>query len=87
MNSAAFQVGPQPRIASLQILRTQTGVPGDASQDSATQLLTIMKGKLVVGPPFTNEEPVGAALALDAAADAFQRGQHPPGFSRRPVAH
>jgi hypothetical protein len=30
---------------------------------------------------------VGAALALDAAADAFQRGQHPPGFSRRPVAH
>jgi hypothetical protein len=30
---------------------------------------------------------VGAALALDVPADAFQRGQHPPRLSRRPVAH
>jgi hypothetical protein len=30
---------------------------------------------------------VGAALAPDVPADTFQRGQHAPGFSRRPVAH
>ena len=70
-----------------QIFRTQAGVPGNTSQDSAAQLLTIMEGKLVVGPPFTNEESVGAALALHVPADAFQRGQHAPGLSRRPVAH
>ena len=87
VNSAAFQAGPLPRMRFSQIFRAQAGVPGDASQDSAAQLLAIMEGKFVVGPPFTNEESVGAALALDVPADAFQRGQHPPGLSRRPVAH
>ena len=87
MNSAIFQVGPQPRIASSQIFWVQAGVPRDAGQYSAAQLLTIMEGKFVVGPPFTHEESVGAALALDVPADAFQRGQHPPRLSRRPVAH
>jgi hypothetical protein len=70
-----------------QVYRTQAGVPGDASQDSAAQLLTVMEGKFVVGPPFPDEEPVGAALTLDVPADTFQRGQHAPGLSRRPVAH
>ena len=47
-----------------QIFRTQAGVLGDACQDSAAQLLTIMEGKYVVGPPNTNEESVGATLTL-----------------------
>ena len=82
----ASQGGPLARMRFSQIW-TQTGAPGDASQDSASEFLTIMEDKFVVGPPFTNEEFVGAALAPDVPADTFQRGQHAPGFSRRPVAH
>ena len=73
--------------ATLQIFGPQTSMPGNPGQDFAAQFGVIVKSELVVGPAFTGEQFVGAALAFHAPADAFQRGEHAAGFSRRPVAH
>jgi hypothetical protein len=51
-------------------------MPGNPGQDFATQFGVIVKSELVVGPAFTAEQFVGAALAPHAPTDAFQRGEH-----------
>ena len=47
----------------------------------------VVKGEFIIRPAWPDQELVGAALAFDLPTNAFQSGEHPANFSRRPVAH
>ena len=60
---------------------------GDARQHPGPDLVAIVEREHVVRPPVASEGFMGTGLALDAPANAEERGEHTSGAGGRPGCH
>jgi hypothetical protein len=76
-----------PKYRGSQIFRSQSRPLGDSRQHPRSNLVLIVKRKLVVRPVRTREQPMRATLAFNSPADPLQCGEDPPCLTGGPVAH
>ncbi len=79
-------IGPAD-LAPSEVFRLEAGLFGEAREHPRTNLFLIVERKRRVGPAFTHERPVRAALLRHQPTDAEQRREDARRFGRRPLAH